>query len=720
MTIPSDYTERVYAGVLGKLIGVYLGRPFEGWTYERLSERFGEVNYYVHEEMGVPLIVTDDDISGTFTFLRALPDYGNRREITPAQIGQSWLNYIIEERTILWWGGMGNSTEHTAFLRLKEGVPAPLSGSSALNGQVVAEQIGAQIFIDGWAMVAPGDPGLAAELARKAASVSHDGVAVHGAQVLAAMEAQAFVESDIDRLIDIGLSVIPADSLIRTMIDRIREWHAAHGDDWRATRHKISANYGYEKYGGNCHMVPNHALIIHALLHGNDDFQRSLMIVNTSGWDTDCNSGNVGCLLGIKNGVAGIESGADFRGPVADRLYLPTADGGRAVTDAATESIRVANVGRGLAREPALAPKEGARYHFELPGSVQGFMPDGSPDSRGTLRLENVAGHSTNGSRSLALHFSGVAAGRVARAATHTFIPSNEVAGYFEQRGYALLASPSLYPGQTVSAELEADAGNGRAVEASLFLRRYSAQDDRLTLVPGPSCTLEPGARHIFNWRLKGSGNEPIAEVGLAIDSRERTQGTVYLDYLTWSGEAKAAFSRPDGPPDRRRRTSAPQMWRRAWVNGVDSYDSRWPEAFRMVQNRGRGLLMTGTREWRDYVVKSAVNLHLCAAAGIAARVQGMRRYYTLLLCRDAAGNGVARLVRALDSDTVLAEAPFAWTYGESHTFSLRVTGSRLRAAIDDLEEPLFEVRDEALDGGGIALVVEEGRVMSDEVIVQP
>ncbi|MCY4115362.1 MAG: hypothetical protein OXF55_00565 [Caldilineaceae bacterium] len=161
-------------------------------------------------------------------------------------------------------------------------------------------------------------------------------------------------------------------------------------------------------------------------------------------------------------------------------------------------------------------------------------------------------------------------------------------------------------------------------------------------------------------------------------------------------------------------------MWRRAWVNGVDSYDSRWPEAFRIVQNRGRGLLMTGTREWRDYVVKSAVNLHLCAAAGIAARVQGMRRYYASLLCRDAAGNGVARLVRALDGDTVLAEVPFAWTYGESHTFSLRVTGSRLRAAIDDLEEPLFDVRDEALDGGGIALVVEEGRVMSDEVIVQP
>jgi hypothetical protein len=66
----------------------------------------------------------------------------------------------------------------------------------------VAEQIGSQIFIDGWAMVAPGDPALAADLARRAGSVSHDGEAIYGAQVLAAMEAQAFVERDLNKLID--------------------------------------------------------------------------------------------------------------------------------------------------------------------------------------------------------------------------------------------------------------------------------------------------------------------------------------------------------------------------------------------------------------------------------------------------------------------------------------------------------------------------------------
>ncbi len=72
MAFPSDYYERIYAGVLGKIIGVYLGRPFEGWTYERIMECLGEIKYYVNDRRDLPLhnhllVVTDDDISGTFT-----------------------------------------------------------------------------------------------------------------------------------------------------------------------------------------------------------------------------------------------------------------------------------------------------------------------------------------------------------------------------------------------------------------------------------------------------------------------------------------------------------------------------------------------------------------------------------------------------------------------------------------------------------------------------
>ena len=170
----------------------------------------------------------------------------------------------------------------------------------------------------------PGDPELAADFARRAGSVSHDGEAIYGAQVVAAIEAQAFVEFSLDNLLDTAVSFIPKDSVIYRLIADLRDWHQQDGD-WRLTRERIVADYGYDKYGGNVHMVPNHALIVLALLYSEDDFQRSLTIVNTAGWDTDCNSGNVGCVMGIKNGLAGIDAGPDWRRPVADRLYISAA-----------------------------------------------------------------------------------------------------------------------------------------------------------------------------------------------------------------------------------------------------------------------------------------------------------------------------------------------------------------------------------------------------------
>jgi len=30
-----DYQNQIYSGVLGKIIGVYLGRPVEGWSFEK-------------------------------------------------------------------------------------------------------------------------------------------------------------------------------------------------------------------------------------------------------------------------------------------------------------------------------------------------------------------------------------------------------------------------------------------------------------------------------------------------------------------------------------------------------------------------------------------------------------------------------------------------------------------------------------------------------------
>ena len=111
-TLPADYLERVYAGVLGKLIGVYVGRPFEGWSHQRIMKDLGHIHYYVHEKFDQPLVVTDDDVSGTFVFLRALEEHGITHDLSAEEIGKTWLNNTIEKKSIFWWGGVRLSFTH--------------------------------------------------------------------------------------------------------------------------------------------------------------------------------------------------------------------------------------------------------------------------------------------------------------------------------------------------------------------------------------------------------------------------------------------------------------------------------------------------------------------------------------------------------------------------------------------------------------------------------
>ena len=699
--LPSDYLERVYAGVLGKIIGVYLGRPFEGWTYERITAELGEIWYYVHERLNKPLIVTDDDISGTFTFIRALEDYPQAgHNLTSRQIGQTWLNYIIEDQSILWWGGLGNSTEHTAFLRLKAGIPAPQSGSIALNGRVVAEQIGAQIFIDGWGMVCPGDPQKAAALAAKAGQVSHDGEAVIAAQVIAAIEAQAFSENDLDRLLDTACGLIPHDSTIYRVIADLREWHA-HYPDWRQARQQIAARYGYDKYPGNCHVVPNHALVHLGLLYGEGDFQKALMITNTSGWDTDCNSANVGCIMGIKDGLAGIDSGPDWRGPVADRLYLPTAEGGRGIFDAVRQATLLTGIGYQLAGETApQPPKLGARFHFELPGAVQGF----TVADNAVLSLRNVAGHSALGSRSLALEFLHLAPGRPARAATPVFIPPDAL----EMPGYALSACPTLYPGQTLHARITAGESNTAPVSAGLYLTVYDGHD-RLMHISGPRAVCHPGQACLLDWPLTDRALTPIAQVGIQIEAGQFAAGALYLDSLTWDGAPDYSLALPEG---------SAALWNQAWVKAVDVLRGIPAQAgLGVIQNHGRGLLIQGTRDWRDIQIEAVLHPHLMKSGGIAARVQGLQRFYALLLKTPAK----VQLVKIFDGEeTVLASAPLNWEIERDYALRLSVQGSRLRAWVG--ENSTLEAEDPStpLLDGAIALVIEDGYLEANGIEIRP
>ncbi|GLS19668.1 hypothetical protein GCM10007874_26850 [Labrys miyagiensis] len=697
MQFPNDYLERVYAGVLGKLIGVYLGRPFEGWTYQKIMEELGPVEYYVHNRLHQPLVVTDDDVAGTFTFIRALEDYGIKPNLSAEEIGKAWLNYIVEDRTILWWGGNGNSTEHTAWLNLKKGVAAPASGSIATNGRAVAEQIGAQIFIDGWAMVAPCQPELAAKLAEQAGKVSHDGESVYAAMLWAAMEAEAFRSADIDHLIDTGLAQIPPDSLIARLVADVRAWHKAN-PDWRDTRQKIEDEYGYDKYPGNCHVVPNHALMVMAVLYAPHDFQRAQMIANTSGWDTDCNAGNVGCLLGIMNGLDGLEEGPDFRRPIADRMLISSADGGNSINDAVRQAYYLTSLGFQLAGGQGLsAPKSGAQFHFSLPGSQQGFRPQDGLEALASIRVGNAE---FEGSRALTIEFEALGPTQVAAVTSPTFSPREML----NMRTYDLMATPLVYSGQTVKARIKAPDANRGVVEARLRIRIYDERDE-LRDIDATPVTIEPGREAILEWILPDTGGQPIAEIGIAVTGTgKRADGRLIVDFLRWDGAPELILKRPAGDGD---------FWRMAWVNGASFFSKRFPSAFRISQATGEGIIIHGTRQWTDYQASGQVMMHLGNYGGLAVRAQGLRRYYGGRVTRD----GKMQIVKVRDDDIeILAETAFDTEFEKNIAMKVIAQGNRIIFEADGVSLSAADASPEAFCDGGVGLLVHEGALSSNEI----
>ncbi|KAI1771050.1 ADP-ribosylation/Crystallin J1 [Hypoxylon cercidicola] len=714
--LPADYLERVYAGVLGKLIGVYLGRPFEGWTHQRILAELGHIHYYVNEKLGLPVVLTDDDISGTFTFVRALEEHGASENNLPSSgsIGRTWLNNIINRKTIFWWGGNGVSTEHTAYLNLRKGIEAPHSGSIRTNGKTIAEQIGAQIFIDGFAMTAPGCPLLAAKLAEAAGSVSHDGESVNAARLWAAMEAEAFVSSDVEHLIETGLLFISSRSLIATLIADVRAWCKEDGD-WLKTRQRIEDKYGYDKFPGFCHVVPNHGIMIMALIYASHDFHEAMHIVNTCGWDTDCNSGNLACLIAIMHGLKAFDNGPDWRGPVADRAFVSSADGGYSINNAARIAYDIVNMGRKLAgHSPLEPPKGGAQLHFSLPGSVQGFRltPPRDKTTECMVKVEQAV-DGTNNKPGLAIRISGLGktAADPVEVMTDTFAPPETR----RADGYNLVSSPLLYPGQTIRAEIRADGDNTGPTQVRFLIKAYSFANELQTLV-GNAVTLTPGKSDVLEDIIPASlGAQPVQSVGVAISNTltRELNGTIWLDSLRWDGTPKLALRATDGDDGHLR-----ESCKLAFVNGADLFDISSGK-FVVAQDEGEGIVSYGTREWTDYrAALKKFRINIGAPAGVAVRVRGLNQYYALRFLAETHGNRVA-LSKALDEQRIdLASAPFDWQFDTPYDITLEVEGDRILARVGDEVE--LSASDAQYPGGGIGLIATDGSLLVEGIEIGP
>ncbi len=702
------YEEQVYAGVLGKVIGVYLARPVEGWRKEDLVARWGLIDHYITTDRDPALVVPDDDITGTFTFIRALEDSGRYAKTPASFFGKTWLNYLVEGKTILWWGGMGVSTEHTAYLRLKHGVPSPRSGSIALNGRVVAEQIGAQIFIDAFGLVAPGSPKRAARLARPAAQVSHDGEAVNAAMVVAAMVSAAFVEKKMEKLLDIGVSVIDSNSLIAQIHRDVRAWCREDGD-WQKTYARIAEKYGYDSYGGGCHVVPNHAIMVMAWSYAPDDFRKALAIITTAGWDTDCNAANVGSVMGLVVGLDGINASYDFRGPFADRMILPTAEGSRHISDCCQEALHIARIGRKIMGWPEVpAPKGGAWHHFSLPGSQHGYLVE-SGEGVSAASVANVAG--PNGERMLEVRFSDLSPNRPARVSTPLVAAPTET-------GYAVMGTSRVYPGQTiaVTGQVAEGAAPANPPLLRLFTRHFAGpvrgeEAAREELFYSEAIALDRVGPFALTLAMPDGQQMPARDFGLEISGGPGVAGRVFIDTVKRSGAPKL---RIEGALPRGQSASSPVL---GWVADLTHISGRGSSDRQALisygKNEGRGVLVTGADDWGDYTVSARLGIHCADAAGLIARYQGLQRYLALVKTRDA-----LRLVRVFYGETTLAQMPCSWEVDELHLLSLSIRGNHVTASLDGRE--VFAAEGSDLDRGGVGLLVDSGVARFREFEVGP
>ncbi len=695
-SVSQKYHEQVYAGVLGKIIGVYLGRPVEGWPYEKIQEQFGEVDYYIHDKLKLPLIVADDDISGTFGFFRAMEEHGFNPNITSKDIGHTWLNNIIEDKTILWWGGLGRSTEHTAYLHLKNGIEAPESGSRLLNGPTLSNQIGAQIFIDAFAMMCPDDPEKAVYYIREAAQVSHDDLAVDAACFLGALEALAFSEKDVNSLLNKGLHFLKNKTLLK-MIEHVREICLVHAHDWRRARADINKLYGYHLHDGPCHMVPNHAMVLASLLLGENDFHKSITIASSAAWDTDCNAGNIGCLNGIRLGLDAINEKVNLRDEVADRMLVVTADSGSCVTDAVLETRKIL-----YATDCIYGQKDShinsKRFAFDFPGSVQGFSACPYIENRS---LGSYILHESYDKSGLAIQLHNCSDLLPFHISTPTFVDQKELI-----QNFATISSPTLYSGQVVETVIKSD---NRGIKIRPYILQYDIHNN-VQMTHGETFHLSEDFTQI-NWTMPNTDGMPIFRLGYQISADNNSSGKVIIDSIDWKG-SPSEFAQKGVLMSSIWDTNP--CWLQVWASSAKHFAPDFMYTYCISHPESNGVVTQGTRDWENYTIESNLMFSLHDYAGLVVRSVGHQRYYGAVFSE---GKRVSILCRKDGVDTVLAEASFPYAQDVLYHVAFAAEGDLLTLTIGN--ERILEIKDTTYACGAAGYRIDKGTMLAENFIIR-
>ncbi len=284
----NEYVNKMKAGWVGQMVGVGWGAPTEFHAQNRML-RQDEVPQWKPEMVNQ---FNQDDLYVEMTFLRTLELHGLTAHIRQAGIDFANSGYPL-------WHANRNGRDN-----LRIGIAPPDSGHPAFNRH--ADDIDYQIEADFAGLIAPGLPNTVIQLGEVFGRLMNYGDGLYGGQFVGGMYAEAFFETDMNKIIAAGLACIPADSQFAECIRDTVQWHKASPSDWEATWKKINDKYqtnpDYRQFScnkGNFNIDAkiNGAYIVMGLLYGQGDPEKTITISMRCGQDSDCNPSNAAGIL---------------------------------------------------------------------------------------------------------------------------------------------------------------------------------------------------------------------------------------------------------------------------------------------------------------------------------------------------------------------------------------------------------------------------------------
>jgi hypothetical protein len=256
-----------------------------------------------------------DDIYMDLSFVQVFEDEGFDAP------EQSFANSFANAEYSLWFANQ------VARYNVLNGLAPPESGHWLNNP--AADDIDFQIEADFAGLMAPGMVNSAIEVSDKVGHIMNYGDGWYGGVFIASMYSLAFVESDIETIIDKAINVIPEESDFHKIIDDVIALHNENSEDWKFAWEGINQRWAHTDLGPrgmmndfNIDAKINAAWVVLGLLYGDGDFGKTMEIATRAGDDADCNPASAAGILGTiygyeaipefwKQGLAEVE-GLDF------------------------------------------------------------------------------------------------------------------------------------------------------------------------------------------------------------------------------------------------------------------------------------------------------------------------------------------------------------------------------------------------------------------------